>query len=83
MLNQQLMVKKTLYLKETLVKRSSQNMSSKFSFSYRKRPLAKNRRLIPPNFVVYLDSDGLLRVETKLFSTDTGDYFRRPIYFIT
>ncbi|GFQ91424.1 integrase catalytic domain-containing protein [Trichonephila clavata] len=44
-----------------------------------KETFGKNRRLIPPNFVVYLDSDGLLRVETKLFSTDTGDYFRRPI----
>ncbi|GFQ92802.1 DUF1758 domain-containing protein [Trichonephila clavata] len=44
-----------------------------------KETFGKNRRLIIPNFVVYLDSDGLLRVETKLFSTDTGDYFRRPI----
>ncbi|GFR19922.1 DUF5641 domain-containing protein [Trichonephila clavata] len=44
-----------------------------------KETFGKNRRLIPPNFVVYLDYDGLLRVETKLFSTDTGDYFRRPI----
>ncbi|GFQ96402.1 integrase catalytic domain-containing protein [Trichonephila clavata] len=41
-----------------------------------KETFGKNRRLIPPNFVVYLDSDGLLRVETKLLSTDTGDYFR-------
>ncbi|GFQ67764.1 integrase catalytic domain-containing protein [Trichonephila clavata] len=46
-----------------------------------KETFGKNRRLIPPNFVVYLDSDGLLRVETKLFSTDTGDYFRRPIFY--
>ncbi|GFR30462.1 DUF5641 domain-containing protein [Trichonephila clavata] len=46
-----------------------------------KETFGKNRRLIPPNFVVYLDSDGLLRVETKLFSTDTGDYFRRPILY--
>ncbi|GFQ69323.1 integrase core domain protein [Trichonephila clavata] len=46
-----------------------------------KETFGKNRRLIPPNFVVYLDSDGLLRVETRLFSTDTGDYFRRPIFY--
>ncbi|XP_071042995.1 uncharacterized protein [Parasteatoda tepidariorum] len=39
----------------------------------------KNRRLIPPNFIIYRDSSGLLRVETKLISTGDGDFFRRPI----
>lgn len=39
----------------------------------------KNRRLLPPNFVAYQDSDGLLRVETKLVFTDDSDFFRRPI----
>ncbi|XP_054706953.1 uncharacterized protein LOC129216761 [Uloborus diversus] len=44
-----------------------------------KETFVKNHRLIPANFVVNFDSDGLLRVETKLYSTDNEDYFRKPI----
>ncbi|GFY59636.1 hypothetical protein TNIN_469491 [Trichonephila inaurata madagascariensis] len=48
-------------------------------FSSIKETFGKNPRLIPPNFIVYLDSDGLLKVETKFFSTDNGNYFRQAI----
>ncbi|GFQ81344.1 hypothetical protein TNCT_115771 [Trichonephila clavata] len=54
----------------------------KILFFIQKETLGKNRRLILPNFVVYLDSDDLLRMETKLFSTNNGYYLRRPIYIL-
>ncbi|GFQ94720.1 uncharacterized protein TNCT_589101 [Trichonephila clavata] len=65
--------------KDSLLKGNLSEKELEILLFIQKETFGKNRRLIPPNFVVYLDSDGLLRVETKLFSTDTGDYFRRPI----
>ncbi|XP_015913448.2 uncharacterized protein [Parasteatoda tepidariorum] len=39
----------------------------------------KNRRLIPPNFIIHRNSSSLPRVETKLVSTGDGYFFRCPI----
>ncbi|GFS61793.1 integrase catalytic domain-containing protein [Trichonephila inaurata madagascariensis] len=64
--------------KDSLLKGNLSEKELEILLLIQKDTFGKTRRLIPPTFFVYIDSDGL-RVETKIFCTNNGDYLTRPI----